>query len=1141
VPDKSLFRSLTDAIKESFAADIPSIPPPPDSAAVRTALAKLEQETARIESASNLKNWLAGVSDWQSELTNLAMTAYGDAGGLDDIFARALQAKLPRIAALFATAGVMTYDGADLSNLRVEVDWNKLGELLNDPGTAIKNLASSLLRNIDIDDLEREAFKRLPAVFAALILLAPRTILALVNGNLKIAGLPDLGDGFDNPLWKNFFHASDNWIGVTVPIGDPTKPRPVPASAFDFYNNIVPDFSATLGIRSNRRVKGSGVVTDIEFWIALLALTEANGLKELSEWEYDFGNKWVLRVRPGITFGFGYDGVQESWHGAFRAFALSLPIDPNEPVVVTFSREPDPGAPDFLFGPPYDTRLQITDFTAFLELREETPIFEIGFKLSGLKVVIAPRYLRKLGVTNEALPEGIQLRVDDLELAYQQGKGLRLRASAGLDTLLVLNLELGNKNVNLTLHSIRFSLIIDASDDHFFPRLVVRFHISGTFGPLLVVLNGMGVEIGFTRFLRPSSVIGIVTGIIHNLLAWSYDLLPPTGYGYQLTHEVITAGGFWDFDTGPPERAAGVLYGKLFKKISVTIFGTSQQTPEGHESVMMALGVRFSPGFQLGYGFTLTGLGGLIGINRRVDTDALRERLVSGAIGSILIAEDPIKNAPRILGDLQTLFPAQSGVYVFGPTAEIVWNEIATFNVAIIIELPGPSKIVLMGVARILLGLKTNPLVDIRIDLSGIVDFSRKKVEFDATLIKSKLMQTFDVTGDAALRMSYGSNPYAMLTIGGFHPAFNPEPAIFPKLTRLAITHVAENGADIIMRLEAYLAITSNTIQVGANIQVQIIAGSINAVGAIGFDALIQFSPFYFSITFSASFRIKFRGRKLAGIKVSGTISGPGPIVLSGKFCFEILFFDICWKGSFKIGSDAREIANKVDSLLDELAKELAKLDNLRTAIPDDLVVLAARGLDEPKDLIAPALELIWTQNLAPLDTMVDRVGGAPLNATEAVIFVNRMLSAVTSLSKVKDYFSPGSFIKLSNSEALNRTAFEPLPAGISLNFGLRTSGVHSIPVQADVFRLPIVVPPHPANATTFPASLLNLAAGRIAPTSVTLTQPVIAVTDESWTVRNSAGNITMLATSETDAHQRARVTGAVALPEGDVIQLGGL
>ena len=68
---------------------------------------------------------------------------------------------------------------------------------------------------------------------------------------------------------------------------------------------------------------------------------------------------------------------------------------------------------------------------------------------------------------------------------------------------------------------------------------------------------------------------------------------------------------------------------------------------------------RSGRGSRIGYGIRIIGIGGIIGIDRRADTDALRERLTSGAVGNILFAEDPVRNAPILLGDLAALFPVK--------------------------------------------------------------------------------------------------------------------------------------------------------------------------------------------------------------------------------------------------------------------------------------------------------------------------------------------------------------------------------------------------------------------------------------------------------------------------------------------------
>ena len=60
------------------------------------------------------------------------------------------------------------------------------------------------------------------------------------------------------------------------------------------------------------------------------------------------------------------------------------------------------------------------------------------------------------------------------------------------------------------------------------------------------------------------------------------------------------------------------------------------------------------------FGIFWIGVGGIFGIDRRADTDALRERLTAGAVGNLLFADDPIRNAPMLLGDLAALFPAKA-------------------------------------------------------------------------------------------------------------------------------------------------------------------------------------------------------------------------------------------------------------------------------------------------------------------------------------------------------------------------------------------------------------------------------------------------------------------------------------------------
>ena len=161
----------------------------------------------------------------------------------------------------------------------------------------------------------------------------------------------------------------------------------------------------------------------------------------------------------------------------------------------------------------------------------------------------------------------------------------------------------------------------------------------------------------------------------------------------------------------------------------------------------------------------------------------------------------------------------------------------------------GLTKIVLLGSAFALLALEWLVIVDIRMDLVGLLDVVREVIEFDATLINSRLV-LFTMVGDAAFRLSWGDRPYAMLTLGGFHPAFNPEPAMFPKLARLGLVY-DPGPVGYWFRLELYFAITTNTIQLGGKIEFGVKFGPCVAVAWLGLDAMIQWYPFWFSVKIS--------------------------------------------------------------------------------------------------------------------------------------------------------------------------------------------------------------------------------------------------------------------------------------------------
>ncbi|MCS6320098.1 MAG: hypothetical protein H8K05_20475, partial [Nitrospira sp.] len=167
---------------------------------------------------------------------------------------------------------------------------------------------------------------------------------------------------------------------------------------------------------------------------------------------------------------------------------------------------------------------------------------------------------------------------------------------------------------------------------------------------------------------------------------------PPTGLGLAIATAGVTGGGFLGFD---PQRAeySGMLQLELAETIAVKALGLlTTKLPDGSKGyslVILLTAEGFAP-IPVGFGFTLTGIGGLLGIHRTVRTDVLREGLKTGTLNSVLFPPDPLRNAPQIFSDLRRVFPPTAGRHVVGPMVQLRWGTptLLTLDLALLVELP---------------------------------------------------------------------------------------------------------------------------------------------------------------------------------------------------------------------------------------------------------------------------------------------------------------------------------------------------------------------------------------------------------------------------------------------------------------------
>ena len=1041
-----------------------------DPLRVEAATTKLLADVAALAGVRSHEDFCNLLRTWGDDLIELAeavLTPLAPLGIVGKPLAEALviliiQRVYPRLAALLSAAGVFV----ESPLIGSRFDWERLRDLiLNGPGVVNEDFWDAFL---DAGNLQESG--TVPALLAALLVIAPEAV-ALRSQGVRVKGLlPPPVSAEASPSWKELRERSAGWIPITVPLvtddGTPGLPHPP-----DVAGGMVPELALSLLFRSQRRPSGARTVTDFEMWY--------RPSDDTASFEMPLSETAAVTVTPSVPLGLGYDGTNGAWNAAVAPRSGSpVPADTNEALIAIGMD--DPGKPDLQFGPPDDTRVFVRDLGLDVRLREVgEPSVELVGRAHGAGVVLTNRWFRSLGAASSLLRDGIRLDLD-LEARFAEGSGFSLSADAALETRLHLDKTLGSDDFNLQLHSLVLRLPVRADQDHFDVRVEVRPHWSATLGPATLVVDGAGGWVGW--WADPPGDDKHCIG-----------LLRPTGIGIEIRSSILSGGGFLDFTGGPNERYGGVVTVTVspsggLKGVTVTAFGLhelagSEDDPVRPRTFILVLGTKFRPGLVFGPGIIWNGIGGLYGHNRRADTDALRERLTSGAVGNVLFADDPIKNAPILLGDLAALFPRAAGVQVFGLTAQFGWvplfdDYLIKAAVGVVIEyVDRVSRIVILG--SLLLHLPPAPgmtakqrqelekLLNVQIDVIGDIDPVRRTLAIDASIRRGQFLRIFTLSGDGGVRASVGEQRYLTSTLGGFHPDFNPAPATFPDLKRILLSIKSKDLPGPIDKLSvsAYVAVTTSTFQFGAKLTATINSGKWSIDGTMGGDALISL-PFSFDVSIYGGVHVKYRGHNLIGVDFEGGLAGPSPIVLRGKVCVSILFIDACWSGSIEMGAGLALPGRLIASLVPILADELAVPANLLAAEEDPWVLLSlpeqpARPILTP--LVAPA----WSQSRVPLGLPIQTFEDGHLDPPQRIA-----VSASRPTSAQLDWFSPGAFVALSEAEELALPSFERHPAGVSVTADVTRSSSVVTPFEIEEIRLPETR--RFVGGFTFPAQVLD-------------------------------------------------------------------
>ena len=367
------------------------------------------------------------------------------------------------------------------------------------------------------------------------------------------------------------------------------------------------------------------------------------------------------------------------------------------------------------------------------------------------------------------------------------------------------------------------------------------------------------------------------------------------------------------------------------------------------------------------------------------------------------------------------------------------------------LELPSPSGWSILGRLSLPLPDEDAAVVALHLDVLGILDFDRGEVSVDATLYDSRLavFVAHRRHGDAA---RLGDDPIFALSVGGFNPRFQPPPG-FPTLERLALS--LATGDNPRLRLEAYLALTPNTLQFGARhrplrrASASMMLGYFSVDAHLGFDVLVIFFPFSLEADITGTVDLQAQPEVLPRGLARNPPEGPGAVARLGRRrssasaatrsrwtrrsarpprrsrCPSRGRSTRCWTRSASRGTGARRCRARGDA--DHAAPGSSPADGEIRSSP--------RGAQRaPTDRPPRGDDREVRRDPADRAAALRYHAGGPGRRGRG-----------RSTDSGREHFAPAQFFKLSDDEKLSRPGFEAFEAGKRIG----TSGVdHPVGVE---------------------------------------------------------------------------------------------
>jgi hypothetical protein len=864
-----------------------------------------------------------------------------------------------------------------------------------------------------------------------------------------------LAAGWESPYLDHVYGVAQPWRDTATWMAQrTTSVLIVPQTTFklDRYTNATPEpeptltYSATFVPVPAKRVwnglpADAPVIADLDgpsMWTSI----DVNG-----DLDFELGDNWSLHAR-----GFGEIGFYVPFHDRHDGGA---PLNPGAAVgaelELRWTADPPPTTPT-----PPPSATGGSQGGASLSLDKAAIIgfiagggvgtsglpgdYGVGVRLSKLHLAITPSSNVLGALVNRSFSLTTDLGV------VVSNNGLTFEGRNGLDLYVATRIELP---FGLTLTYLRIAAIYD--------KVQVQTELNGREYDVETTLLGAqitgGLELSYLKIKLVLDGIGaklvaqttVPGGNLLGLANIEGDLVYPTGIGLRVDWSAVQGGGFFSYDKALDRYSGTVEFG--FGKVST-----------GGKPKFVLRGVGFTeprsnvPGEPHGGTTTLAlvtgefaswGLGGLVGVHRGMDLEAIRAALPTGGLDALLFPQDVVGHAAQIVATLAAMFPpapAETDKHVLGLFGKYSWaSGLASFAIGLIAEFSGswlswPSKVALPFSLKIGKEGRLKSLFWIEVD--GLADYDAGTDEFELRgVLRNSRMLGADLVGGIVV---FHGDPIPddadktrawFFSLGGYHPSYYGGKGPTRARVDQRIGMVISRGNNVKLEVLRYLAKSPAGYHFGMYGHLVVQASGFGIEGKLWFDSVFH-SIDSWTIGAGGSVALILFGETITELKLEGEFVRTDHVHFAGRLSFKLLWWTV-HKHTEALMSDELGQDEQIFDVHQMLVQTVTAPESYPNTQPGDVALVK---VERPGIWNAPEQPLAFLQKVLPLDTRIERIDSTTLSppvtlARGPVTITGRSHDPVAALSE----FSPAAFLELDTDAALHAPLGELWPAGFTV------------------------------------------------------------------------------------------------------------